>query len=125
MSDTYKIESYTYTDPQSGQQKTGYLKVFYNAQGEPTGQEDEYYGMGAEEWLVYNGFTSLRLLTLLDLEGKLTAAGKTSPKVNSIRAWINSILMEYAVDQADRLTWDAPDYTFQETVQEALTILNS
>jgi hypothetical protein len=115
MSDTYKIESYTYTDPQSGQQKTGYLKVFYNAQGEPTGQEDEYYGMGAEEWLVYNGFTSLRL----------TAAGKTSPKVNSIRAWINSILMEYAVDQADRLTWDAPDYTFQETVQEALTILNS
>lgn len=125
MSDKYEIQSYTYTDPVSGDQKTGYLKVYFNERGEPTGEEQAYYGMGAEEWLVYNGFTSLRLLTLLDLEGKLIAAGKTSLKVNSIRAWINAILMEYAVDQTDRLTWDAPDYTFQETVQEALTILNT
>jgi hypothetical protein len=125
MSDRYEIQSYTYTDPADQQQKTGYLKVYFNERGEPTGEEQGYTGMGAEEWLVYNGFTSLRLLTLLDLEGKLAAAGKTSPKVNSIRAWINAILMEYAVDQADKLTWDAPDYTFQETVQEALSILNT
>jgi hypothetical protein len=124
MSDTYQIQTYTYTDP-SGDQKTGYLKIFYNAQGQPTGQEDEYYGMGAEEWLRYQGFTSLRLLTLSDLEKKLQAAGKTSPKLNAARTWIDGILMEYAMNPQDKLFWANAPYPFEEIVQEALTILNS
>jgi hypothetical protein len=125
MSDRYEIQSYTYTDPADQQQKTGYLKVYFNERGEPTGEEQGYTGMGAEQWLVYNGFTSLRLLTLFDLESKLTAAGKSSPKVTAVRAWINGILSEYAMDQSDKLFWGDPPYTFEETVQEALSILNS
>lgn len=125
MSAKYTITQHPYTDPVTGQQKIEYIKVYQNEFGQPTGEEQAYYGMGAEEWLNFKQYTSLRLLTLLDLESKLTAAGKSSPKVTAVRAWINGILAEYAMDQSDKLFWGDPPYTFEETVQEALSILNS
>jgi len=125
MSAKYEIQSYTYVDSVTGDQKTAYLKVYYDEQGQPTGEEQAYYGMGAEAWLNYKGYTSIRLLTLFDLEAKLIAAGKTAPKLVSIRNWINGILLEYAADPQDKLFWPDPQYTFEETVQEALNILNT
>jgi hypothetical protein len=121
----YTITQHPYVDPNTGEQKIEYIKVYFNDRGEPTGEEQAYYGMGAEEWLQFKGYTSLRLLTLLDLEGKLAAAGKSSPKVNSVRGWINGILAEFATNPADKLFWDEPPFTFEETVQEALAELSA
>lgn len=125
MSLKYQIQPYTYIDPLSQQEKTRYMKITLNAQGELTGEEQDYTGMSAEEWLNYKDYTSLRLLTLLDLETKLNQAGKSSPKVTATRNWINSIVMEYALNPENKLFWANPQYTFEETLQEALSILNS
>lgn len=121
----YTITQHPYTDPNTGEQKVEYIKVYFNDRGEPTGEEQAYYGMGAEEWLNFKEYTSLRLLTLLDLESKLATASKSSPKVTAVRGWINGILSEFAINPADKLFWGEPPYSFEETVQEALSILNS
>ena len=125
MSAKYTITQHPYTDPNTGQQKIEYIKVYFNELGNPTGEEQAYYGMGAEEWIVYKGYTSIRLLTLFDIERKLEASGKTAPKLTSVRGWIDAVLMQFALNPAPKLEWDECPYTFEETLQQAISILNT
>jgi hypothetical protein len=119
----FDIVTYTYTDA-SGAEKTGTLKKYKKADGTFTGEEEEYYGMTAEEWLTYKGYTSLRLLSLLDMEAKLEATNKTSAKMQSTRGWINTLLAEYIASPQAKLSWPEPVYSYNETMQEALQALS-
>lgn len=121
----FTIRNYSFYNPATGQQQDGHTKVYLDDAGNPTGDEEEYTGMSAEAWLAYKGYTSIRLLTLLDIERKLEAAGKTAPKLTSVRGWIDAVLMQFAMNPAPQLEWDECPYTFEETLQEALGILNS
>ena len=119
----FDLVTYTYTD-ELDVEKTGMLIKYKNESGDFTGEEEEYYGMSAEAWISYKGYTSIRLLTLFDIERKLEAAGKTAPKLTSVRRWIDAILMQFALNPAPKLEWDECPYTFEETLQEAISILN-
>ena len=119
----FDLVPYTYTDELDAE-KTGTLIKYKNESGDFTGEEEEYYGMSAEAWISYKGYTSIRLLTLFDIERKLEAAGKTAPKLTSVRRWIDAILMQFALNPAPKLEWDECPYTFEETLQEAISILN-
>lgn len=120
----FTIKNYSFLNPATNEQQDGCTKVYLDESGNPTGVEEEYTGMSAEAWLNYKGYNSIRLLTLLDIERKLEAAGESSPKVISTRAWIDSILMQFAMNPAPQLEWDDPQFTFDETLQEALSLLN-
>ena len=119
----FDLVTYTYTD-ELDVEKTGMLIKYKNESGDFTGEEEEYYGMSAEAWISYKGYTSIRLLTLFDIERKLEAAGKTAPKLTSVRRWIDAVLMQFALNPAPKLEWDECPYTFEETLQEAISILN-
>jgi hypothetical protein len=79
----------------------------------------------AEEWLALQSYSSIRLVTLLDLENKLAAAGKTSPKLNTARTWINGILAAFVQDPTPKSDWPAAPHTFEETTQEAFAVLTT
>ena len=73
----------------------------------------------ADEWLEKEGYGSTQLITLLDLQGKLIAAGKTSIKLNSVRAWTDGILASFVQDESPRGDWGSAPFTFSETVIDA------
>jgi hypothetical protein len=77
----------------------------------------------AEEWLNKMGYTSIRLITLLDLENKLRLENKESIKLMEVRAWIDSVLAIYIQDPTPDNDWTEPPHNFEETVQEAFTLL--
>ena len=80
----------------------------------------------AEQWLVKEGVGSDRQPTLLYLKLQLDAAGKVSAKLNATQNFLNLILTEYAQNpSAQKSDWTLAPFTFEETIQEALTILNS
>lgn len=78
----------------------------------------------ADAWLSICGYTSIRLLTLTDVEFKLNAAGKTAPKLTAVRSWVDSVLMQFAANPTAQSGWTDQPYEFEETIQEALNILN-
>ena len=121
----FTITHYSFLNPATDEQQEGHTKVYLDESGNPTGEEEEYTGMSAEAWMNHKGYTSIRLLTLLDIERKLEAAGESSSKVVSTRAWIDSILMQFSMNPVSQLEWDNPQFTFEQTLQEALTLLNS
>lgn len=73
----------------------------------------------AEEWLSSQGYSSMRLVTLLDLENQLSAVLGSSPKLTAVRAWINGILATFIQNPAPRADWPPAPFTFEETTQEA------
>lgn len=77
----------------------------------------------AEEWLAVQGYSSIRLVTLLDLEHQIAAASKSSPKLTSVRAWINGILAAFVQDPTPKSDWPPAPFTFEETTQEAFGTL--
>lgn len=79
----------------------------------------------AEDWIVKSGYTSIRLIALLDLETKLLQAGKNSNKLTAVRQWLNNLLQEYTINSQPQSNWPNPPYTFDETAQEAYNILSS
>jgi len=79
----------------------------------------------AEEWLSLSGFSSIRLVTLLDLENQLAASERVSEKLVNVRAWINSILAAYIQTPSPRSDWPQPPFTFQETTAEAFAELTA
>jgi hypothetical protein len=79
----------------------------------------------ANEWLEKEGYNSVVLVTLLDLETKLKESNKTSGKLTSVRNWINSILSQYIQDSSPKSDWNDAPYNVQETVSEAFGELNS
>ena len=78
----------------------------------------------AEEWLENQAYTPLRLLTCLDLEGKLRSKGGTSPKLAAIRQWLDEITLAAAFNpNAVTSTWPSAPFAFDVVVQEAITQL--
>ena len=67
----------------------------------------------AESWLDHEGYGAMRLLGLLDLESKF--GGQAPPKMQAVRAWINSIRAQYAETKSD---WQPAPHTFESTMQE-------
>lgn len=80
----------------------------------------------ADAWLTKEGVGSDRQPTLLYLKLQLDAAGKVSAKLNATQSFLNQILLEYAQNpSAQKSDWASAPFTFEETIQEALTKLNS
>jgi len=79
----------------------------------------------AEEWLGEQGYRSIRLITLLDLEGKLAAAGKTSAKLTAVRAWIDGVLAAFVSNPAPKNDWTPAPFGFEETTAEAFAVLTT
>jgi hypothetical protein len=73
----------------------------------------------AEQWLQSQGYSSMRLVTLLDLENQLSAVLGNSPKLTAVRTWINGILATFIQNPTPRADWPAAPFTFEETTQEA------
>jgi hypothetical protein len=77
----------------------------------------------AEKHIEREGFPAIRLVTLMDLEGKLAEAGKTSAKLTAVRAWLDMILGAFASNPEPRNDWPKAPFGFEETVQEAASKL--
>lgn len=76
--------------------------------------------ISAERHIERQGYPAMRLVTLMDLEGKLAAAGLTAPKLVAVRGWLDTVLATFAADPAPRNDWALAPYGFEETVQEAV-----
>jgi hypothetical protein len=72
----------------------------------------------AESWLDHEGYGAMRLLGLLDLEVQFMQAGAIPPKMQAVRAWINTIRAGYSTERSD---WPQAPHTFEQTMQEATT----
>lgn len=73
----------------------------------------------AEKHIEREGYPAIRLVTLMDLEGKLAEAGKTSAKLTAVRAWLDTILGAFAANPEPRNDWPKAPFGFEETVQDA------
>jgi len=78
--------------------------------------------ISAEAHIESQGYLSMRLVTLMDLENKLAQAAKTAPKLTSVRSWLNTILGAFAANPEPRNDWPAAPFSFEETVQEAVAL---
>ena len=79
----------------------------------------------AEQWISFQGYSSMRLITLLDLEAKLNASNKSSIKLQSVRSWMDSLLAAYVQHQSPQVSWTIAPFSFEETVQDAFQVLVS
>jgi hypothetical protein len=77
----------------------------------------------AEKHIEREGYPAIRLVTLIDLEGKLAQAGKTSAKLTAARSWLDSILGAFASNPEPRNDWPSAPFGFEETVQDAASKL--
>jgi hypothetical protein len=78
----------------------------------------------AEKHIEREGFPAIRLVTLMDLEGKLAEAGKTSAKLVAVRSWLDAVLGAFAAKPEPNNEWPKAPFGFEETVQQAATNLN-
>ena len=78
----------------------------------------------ATEWVDAQQFSGNRTTTMLYLKLQLDAAGKTSPKLASVQAWLDALIVA-GVTQPDegRNDWPAAPYSFEEASAEALAAL--
>jgi len=78
----------------------------------------------AEAHLTAQGYSPLRLLTCLDLEGKLWKANATSPKLASVREWLDNLTLAAASapDEA-RPDWPPAPHPFEQVLAESLAAL--
>lgn len=79
----------------------------------------------AEEWLNAQGIGGARQPTLLYLRQSLAAASKESPLLNSLEAYLQTILALYATDPSHRADWPLPPTSFEAAVQDAMLQLQS
>ena len=77
----------------------------------------------ASEW-VNMGFQDQRPTTLLYLKLQLDAAGKTSPKLAAVQAWLDGMIVAGVTAPEERRSdWPVAPYLFEEASQEALAVL--
>ena len=77
----------------------------------------------AEEWTAEQGYGGNRSTTLLYQKLRLDAASKSSPKLAAVQGWLDSMIASgLAPASAD---WPAAPHSFEETLTETLTTLNS
>ena len=72
----------------------------------------------AKSWLEREGFGAMELLALSDLESQFMQAGAIPPKMQAVRAWINTIRAGYSTERSD---WPYAPHPFEQTMQEATT----
>ena len=100
----------------------------------PKPSEDATWGNGqwvtpaaqsytAEEWTDSQGFGGNRSTTLLYQKLRLDAAAKSSPKLNAVQGWLDSMIASGLSPASSN--WPAAPHSFEETLTETLTILNS
>jgi hypothetical protein len=77
----------------------------------------------AEKHIEREGFPAIRLVTLMDLEGKLAEAGKTSAKLVAVRSWLDAVLGAFAANPEPSNEWPKAPFGFEETVQDAASKL--
>jgi len=81
--------------------------------------------MSAADWVDAQQFSGNRTTTMLYLKLQLDAAGKSSPKLASVQAWLDAMIVAGVTQpEEQRSDWPATPYTFEEASAEALTILN-
>jgi hypothetical protein len=79
----------------------------------------------AAEWVDAQGFAGNRSTTMLYLKLQLDAAGKTSPKLASVQAWLDGMIVAGVTQpEEQRSDWPASPYSFEEASTQALTILS-
>jgi len=105
-------------DPSSGVSEI----VVYSPPSDPTPIDEKLFG--AEEWLANQGYSSVRLVTLLDLENQLASILGNSPKLTAVRAWINGILAAFIQNPAPKNDWPSAPFSFEETTAEAFAALS-
>lgn len=122
---------------ESGRTAIPHLRYFYEG-GRLTTFEDKMqqrrYEMGlytpqspfaaADQWIERQGFSALKVIALMDIEGKLAAANKSSEKLTAVRGWLDGITASFALNPVSRDDWPAAPFRFEETVQEAIATLN-
>ena len=77
----------------------------------------------AEEWTAAQGYGGNRPTTLLYQKLRLDAAAKSSPKLNAVQAWLDGMIASGLAPAASN--WPAAPHSFEATLTETLTILNS
>jgi len=79
----------------------------------------------APEWVDAQGFSGNRTTTMLYLKLRLDAAGKSSPKLAAVQAWLDQLIIAGVTQPEERRSdWAASPYAFEEASAEALTILS-
>jgi len=80
----------------------------------------------AEEWVAAQYFAGQRPTTLLYLKLQLDAAGKSSPKLAAVQAWLDSLIVAGVTNpEEQRSDWPSAPFSFEAASQEALGVLAS
>ena len=77
----------------------------------------------AEEWTDSQGYSGNRSTTLLYQKLRLDAAAKSSPKLNAVQSWLDSMIASGLAPAVSN--WPAAPHTFEATLTETLATLNS
>jgi hypothetical protein len=78
----------------------------------------------APEWVDAQQFSGNRTTTMLYLKLQLDAAGKSSPKLAAVQAWLDGMIVAGVTQPEERRSdWPAAPYSFEEASGEALAIL--
>jgi hypothetical protein len=80
----------------------------------------------AAEWVDQQGYAGNRSTTMLYLKLQLDAAGKTSPKLASVQAWLDALIVAGVTQPEERRSdWPASPWAFEAASGEALAILGA
>jgi len=90
----------------------------------PPAPAPELPAVTAEEFLASVGLAGDRQPTLLYLRLNLQSAGKTSPELDQLEAYLSGILSIFATDPSPRNDWPQPPITFEAAVQSAMSVLS-
>lgn len=80
--------------------------------------------LSVEEWVSLSGFSPLKVVALMDIESKLKAAGKQCAKITAVRQWLDTITASFVLNPAPRNDWPDAPHSFEETIQEAVSVLS-
>jgi hypothetical protein len=76
------------------------------------------------DWVDQQGYAGNRSTTMLYLKLQLDAAGKSSPKLASVQAWLDALIVAGVTQPEERRSdWPAAPYSFEEASGEALAVL--
>ena len=82
--------------------------------------------MSAADWVDAQQFSGNRTTTMLYLKLQLDAAGKTSPKLAAVQAWLDGMIVAGVTQPEERRSdWAASPHAFEEASAEALAVLQS
>jgi hypothetical protein len=77
----------------------------------------------AEEWTDSQGYGGNRSTTMLYQKLRLDASAKSSPKLVAVQGWLDGMIALGLAPAASN--WPAAPHTFEATLTETLTSLNS